>query len=77
MPQNTPPGLPLRIFATWLVIFPLVALGQTAMAPLTQTWAPVLRAAALTAVVVPLAVGFAVPRLVKVLVRVRRRITGA
>jgi antibiotic biosynthesis monooxygenase (ABM) superfamily enzyme len=74
MPQITPPSLPVRIIATWLVIFPLVALGQIAMTPLAQGWHPMLRAAVLTAVVVPLAVGLAVPRLIKVLTMLQRRV---
>lgn len=73
MPQNDPPTLTMRVLATWLVIFPLVALGQLALAPVTEAWHPVLRTALLTAVVVPLAVGFAVPRVVKVLSLLRRR----
>lgn len=77
MPQNHPPTLLVRVLATWLVIFPLVALGQLALAPVTQGWNPVLRTALLTAVVVPLAVGFAVPRLITVLVLLRRRTRGA
>jgi hypothetical protein len=36
---------------TWLVIFPLLAIGLTAMAPFTAGWDPVLRAFALTLVV--------------------------
>lgn len=76
MSQNPPPSLLTRVLATWLVIFPLVALGQIALAPVTHAWNPVLRTALLTAVVVPLAVGLAVPRVVKVLSLVRRRRQG-
>jgi antibiotic biosynthesis monooxygenase (ABM) superfamily enzyme len=53
----------VRAVITWLVIFPLAALGMTVMAPFTQDWHPVLRAFVLTLVVVPTAVYFAVPRL--------------
>jgi len=74
LPQITPPSLPVRILATWLVIFPLVALGPLAMTPLAQAWHPVLRAAVLTAVVVPLAVGLAIPRLIRVLTMLQRRV---
>lgn len=77
MHQNHTPSLLMRVLATWLVIFPLVALGQLALAPMTQSWNPVLRTALLTAVVVPLAVGVAVPRLITFLTLVRRHVRGA
>lgn len=50
----------LRAAATWLVIFPCVALGQYALTPL-HTLPVVLRAALLTGVVVPFAVYLGVP----------------
>lgn len=53
----------VRALITWCAIFPLVAVGMTAMGPFTQDWHPVLRALALTLVVVPLAVYLVVPRL--------------
>jgi antibiotic biosynthesis monooxygenase (ABM) superfamily enzyme len=58
-----PPSVHVRAVITWIAIFPLVAIGLTAMAPLTEGWHPVLRALALTLVVVPLAVYVVVPRL--------------
>lgn len=67
------PSVHLRALATWLTIFPLVAIGMTVMAPVTGEWHPVLRALVLTAVVVPLAVYFVVPRVVALLMRARRR----
>lgn len=59
------PSAHVRAVITWLAIFPLVAIGMTAMAPLTADWHPVLRAFVLTLVVVPLAVYLVVPRLLR------------
>lgn len=67
------PSVHIRALATWLTIFPLVAIGMTLMAPVTGEWHPVLRALVLTAVVVPLAVYFVVPRVIALLMRARRR----
>lgn len=67
------PSVHVRAVVTWLAIFPLVALGMTAMAPFTDDWHPVLRALVLTIVVVPLAVYLVVPRLLRVYVT---RVTG-
>jgi len=61
----TAPSSHVRVVVTWLAIFPLVAVGMTAMAPLTTEWHPVLRAFVLTLAVVPLAVYVVVPRLMK------------
>ncbi len=68
VPDAIPPQMPsihLRAFLTWLAIFPLVSLGMLAFAPLWTDWHPVLRALALTLIVVPLAVYLVVPRLMK------------
>ncbi|WP_035749506.1 hypothetical protein [Arthrobacter sp. 35W] len=56
------PSVHVRAAATWLVIFPLVAVGMTALGLVAGDWHPVLRALVLTAVVVPLAVYVLVPR---------------
>jgi len=71
----TPPSVHVRAVITWLAIFPLVALGMTAMGPVTVDWHPVLRALVLTAVVVPLAVYLVVPTLLRWYgaIRARRR----
>ena len=53
---RTAPSIHVRAALTWLAIFPIVAIGTTAMAPFTGGWDPVLRAFVLTLVVVPLAV---------------------
>jgi hypothetical protein len=53
MSAPTPPTVHVRAVITWLAIFPLVALGMTAMAPVTADWHPVLRALVLTLIVVP------------------------
>lgn len=60
-----PPSVHVRAVITWLAIFPLVAIGMMASAPLMETWHPVLRALALTLVVVPTAVYLVVPRMMK------------
>ena len=57
------PSIHLRAVITWLAIFPLVALGMLASGPLMEGWHPVLRALALTLVVVPMAVYVVLPRL--------------
>lgn len=64
--QPQPPGIAsvhVRALLTWLVIFPLVAVGMTVMGFFAEDWHPILRALVLTAVVVPIAVYFGVPRL--------------
>ena len=53
----------VRAALTWCAIFPMVALGMTVMGWFAEGWHPVLRALALTLVVVPLAVCVVVPRL--------------
>jgi hypothetical protein len=60
------PSIHVHAALTWLAIFPMVAVGLTAMAPFTVGWTPVLRAFALTVVVVPLAVYVVVPRLLSI-----------
>jgi len=52
-----------RAAITWLAIFPLAAIGMTALTAFVPTWAPVLKALVLTAVVVPLSVYVLVPRM--------------
>ena len=59
------PSIHVRAALTWLAIFPLVAIGITAMAPFTVGWDPVLRAFVLTLIVVPLAVYLVVPWLTR------------
>jgi antibiotic biosynthesis monooxygenase (ABM) superfamily enzyme len=58
---RTAPSIHVRAALTWLAIFPLVAIGISAMAPFTVGWDPVVRAFLLTLVVVPLAVYLVVP----------------
>ena len=60
------PSIHVRAAITWLAIFPLVAIGITAMTPLAVGWDPVLRAFVLTLIVVPLAVYVVVPWLTHV-----------
>jgi antibiotic biosynthesis monooxygenase (ABM) superfamily enzyme len=61
--MSKPPSAHVRAIITWLAIFPLVAIGMTAIAPISADWHPVLRALVLTLVVVPLAVYLVVPQL--------------
>jgi len=70
--MNKPPVVPsihVRAFATWIVIFPLVALGLTFLGPIMGTLHPVLKAFVLTIVIVPLAVYVLVPQILKLYVR--------
>lgn len=57
----------VRAVVTWLAIFPLAATGMCALGALVPQWHPVLRAFVLTLIVVPIAVYFAVPRLLLLL----------
>lgn len=68
---QTPPSVHVRAIATWITIFPLVAIGMVLMAPFTEAWHPVLRAFVLTLVVVPLAVYLIVPRVLGLLAKIR------
>lgn len=67
------PSVHVRALATWITIFPLVALGMTLMTPVSVDWHPVLRALVLTLIVVPLAVYVIVPRVLALYVRLRTR----
>ena len=69
----TPPSNHVRVIITWLAIFPLVAVGMTAMSPFTIGWHPVLRSLVLTLIVVPLAVYVVVPRLLGLHQRLRSK----
>jgi antibiotic biosynthesis monooxygenase (ABM) superfamily enzyme len=60
-----PPSVHVRAVITWVAIFPLVALGMLLLAPIAESWHPVLRAFVLTLVVVPLAVYLVVPQLMR------------
>jgi len=79
-PAAAPAAVSIHVRAaiTWLAIFPLVAVGMMAAAPLMENWHPVFRAMALTLVVVPTAVYVVLPRLFAVHGRLaRRRSTSA
>ena len=62
-PRVTAPSVHVRAIATWITIFPLVAIGMTVMGAFTGDWHPILRALVLTLIVVPLAVYLIVPRI--------------
>lgn len=68
-PNNTPrpaaPSVHVRAVLTWIAIFPLVAVGMTALSPFTEDWHPVLRSLVLTLLVVPLAVYLVMPWLLR------------
>ena len=64
----------VRAVITWLAIFPLVAIGMMLIAPISESWHPVLRAFVLTLVVVPLAVYVVVPQLLRGYGALRRRL---
>ncbi len=67
------PSIHIRAAATWIVIFPLVALGLAFLGPIMGTLHPVLKAFVLTVIIVPLAVYVLVPQLLKLYVwRVKR-----
>ena len=69
-----PPSTHIRAVITWLAIFPLVAVGMTAIAPISGDWHPVLRALVLTLVVVPVAVYLVVPQLFRGYAAIQRRL---
>ena len=68
-----PPSVHVRALLTWLAIFPLVAIGLMVTAPLMADWHPVLRAFALTIIIVPLAVYVIMPRFLALYARLRNR----
>ena len=72
-PVPAPPSVHVRAVITWLAIFPLVAVGMVLIAPIAESWHPVLRAFVLTLVVVPLAVYVVVPQLMRAYGALRRR----
>jgi antibiotic biosynthesis monooxygenase (ABM) superfamily enzyme len=63
LPSAHTPSVHTRAAITWLAIFPLVAIGMTILAPLSESWHPALRALVLTLAVVPTAVYLVVPKL--------------
>ena len=72
-PPFAPPSVHVRAAITWVAIFPLVAVGMMLIAPISESWHPVLRAFVLTLVVVPLAVYVVVPWLLRRHAALRRR----
>ena len=63
------PSIHVQAALTFLAIFPLVAIGITAIDPFTVGWDPLLRVFALTLIVVPLSVYLVVPWLMGIYVR--------
>ena len=55
-----------RAVITWVVIFPMAALGMSITAMLMPGWSTIFRALVLTLLVVPITVYFAVPQLLVV-----------
>jgi antibiotic biosynthesis monooxygenase (ABM) superfamily enzyme len=64
------PSIHVRAFATWLAIFPLVSIGLVVVAALAPSWDPLFQAFILTLIIVPMAVYFVVPRIIKALVAI-------
>ncbi|MEY4996640.1 MAG: hypothetical protein RLY59_44 [Actinomycetota bacterium] len=75
-PQK-PVSVHIRALATWLVIFPLVAVGLTILGPLLGNVHPILKAFVLTIIVVPLAVYLLVPNLLALFERLSEKKTAA
>lgn len=75
-PPGTPPvpSIHVRAALTWLAIFPLVTLGLILLGSFADGWHPILRALALTVVIIPLAVYVIVPRLLQLYAAVSRRL---
>ena len=61
----------VRAIVTWLAIFPMVAIGMTALGIVVPDWPSVLKALVLTAIVVPTTVYFVVPRLLMLHSKIR------
>lgn len=70
------PSVHIRAVITWLAIFPLVAIGMTLLAPVTESWHPVMRSLVLTLLVVPTAVYVVVPKLLAAYGSLKRRKAG-
>ena len=73
VPAHTPPSIHVRALLTWIAIFPLVTIGLTLIAPVSEAWPPVVRALVLTLAVVPTAVYLVMPQLLKAHGGVQRR----
>jgi antibiotic biosynthesis monooxygenase (ABM) superfamily enzyme len=61
----------VRAVVTWVAIFPMAAIGMTVLGLIVPTWPAVFKALLLTLVVVPIAVYFAVPRLLMLHSKIR------
>lgn len=72
-----PISVHIRMFATWIVIFPLVALGLTFLGPALGTVHPILKAFILTIVIVPLSVYLLVPNLLALYEKVTEKKNSA
>jgi antibiotic biosynthesis monooxygenase (ABM) superfamily enzyme len=62
----------VRAVVTWFAIFPMAAVGMTVLGLIVPEWPAVLKALVLTLFVVPVAVYFAVPRLLILHSRTRK-----
>lgn len=72
-----PISVHIRMFATWIVIFPLVALGLTFLGPALGTVHPILKAFILTIFIVPLSVYLLVPNLLALYEKVTEKKNSA
>lgn len=75
-PRMAPPSVHIRAIITWTAIFPLVTSGFYAIRPFASDWSPALRAFVLSIVVVPLAVYFVVPNLMRLYGKLSDRKNG-
>jgi antibiotic biosynthesis monooxygenase (ABM) superfamily enzyme len=71
------PNVHERALITWLSIFPLVAIGLSILGTSLGDANPILKAFFLTLVVVPVAVYFVVPNMMKLYFAIKKRIVSA
>ena len=67
------PNIHVTALIVWLTIFPLVAIVNTLLGPMTVDWHPVLRAFVLTLVVVPVAAYWLMPQMFRWYAALARR----
>ena len=68
------PNVHERALITWLSIFPLVAIGLSILGSSLGEASPILKAFLLTLVVVPVAVYFVVPNMMKLYFAIKKRV---
>ena len=73
-PSHPMPNVHERALITWLSIFPLVAIGLSILGSSLGDAHPILKAFLLTLVVVPVAVYFVVPNMMKLYFAIKKRV---